>query len=323
MLSLSARDWFIAFTCVILHFKFRHRRKRPLSFPPGPQRWPIIKNTLTSILVINNIYIAQDLPENPSTLYSSRVGIKTFFAFMPYGDDWRTHHRMLQQHFTEKHLPRVQGRLIEFVWKVLLPNFLYVGVLKWTPLDPNPESRGSLNFHHPTQRQHDPFVDFAEETFATSTALHAKQKVSQIFAAVTEMTVATFQKFIIGMKRPDVQKKAQQEADLAVGEDRLPEFSDIKSLPCLSAIIKEARSAILHDEDVFPCPQELQPERFLKDGFIRDDLPDPETVATFGFGLCPGAHIGKSAVYITAASLLYLFCITSANDDDGNPISPS
>jgi cytochrome P450 len=43
-------------------------------------------------------------------------------------------------------------------------------------------------------------------------------------------------------------------------------------------------SGMLHDEDVFPDPEEFMPERFMKDGKIRTDLPDPEVVATFGFG---------------------------------------
>ncbi|KXN85009.1 Fumitremorgin C synthase [Leucoagaricus sp. SymC.cos] len=86
---------------------------------------------------------------------------------------------------------------------------------------------------------------------------------------------------------------------------------------------KLLRSAMLHDEEVFLDPMEFKPERFIDDdGGIREDLPDPESIATFGFGrrVCPGAHIARSALYLTAASLLYLFDISPALDDRSKPI---
>jgi cytochrome P450 len=97
---------------------------------------------------------------------------------------------------------------------------------------------------------------------------------------------------------------------------------------------------MLHDEYFFPRPTEFNPERFLKDNILREDLPDPEKVATFGFGrrhvnirtqttldthnisirMCPGAHIALSALHIMAASILHLFDISPALDSAGNPI---
>lgn len=38
---------------------------------------------------------------------------------------------------------------------------------------------------------------------------------------------------------PDAQKKAQEELDLVVGTERLPEFSDRPSLPYIDALVKE------------------------------------------------------------------------------------
>jgi len=40
---------------------------------------------------------------------------------------------------------------------------------------------------------------------------------------------------------PEVQKKAQNELDMAIGHDRLPNFSDRHNLPYIEAILKEAQ----------------------------------------------------------------------------------
>jgi hypothetical protein len=45
-----------------------------------------------------------------------------------------------------------------------------------------------------------------------------------------------------------------------------------------------AFSAMLHDDQVFSNPSNFIPERFLKDGSLNPDLPDPQVIATFGFG---------------------------------------
>ncbi len=45
--------------------------------------------------------------------------------------------------------------------------------------------------------------------------------------------------------------------------------------------------AIMHDENIFPNPSQFDPNRFLTpSGQLRvgDGIPDPEDVATFGFG---------------------------------------
>jgi cytochrome P450 len=50
------------------------------------------------------------------------------------------------------------------------------------------------------------------------------------------------------MTHPDVLKKAQAEIDAVVGLDRLPEFSDLDSLPYITAIVKET----LRWRDILP-----------------------------------------------------------------------
>ncbi|KAF9442470.1 cytochrome P450, partial [Macrolepiota fuliginosa MF-IS2] len=182
-----------------------------------------------------------------------------------------------------------------------------------------------------------------------------KQVAAQIYAAASETTSTAIMTFILAMLLyPDVQRKAQQELDSIIGSDRLPDFSDKPSLPYLSAILKEVLRwnpiapmgvphlttdedvyegyhipkgctivanayAMLHDENVFPNPTEFRPERFIKNG---NDLPDPESVATFGFGrrICPGSHVALAMLYIAAASILTIFDIFPALDEEGNPI---
>ncbi|KXN85007.1 O-methylsterigmatocystin oxidoreductase [Leucoagaricus sp. SymC.cos] len=143
--------------------------------------------------------------------------------------------------------------------------------------------------------------------------------------AAFETSVAAIMTFILAMLlHPDVQHKAQREVDTVVGPDRLPDFTDMPHFTYLSAVVKEVLSAMLYDEEVFPKPSEFNPERFLSDsGEIREDLPDPERVATFGFGrrICPGAHIARSVIYIAVASMLHLFDISPSCDEEGNPIS--
>lgn len=97
---------------------------------------------------------------------------------------------------------------------------------------------------------------------------------------------------------------------------------------------------MFYNEEEFPNPGQFIPERFMKDGHLRTDILDPFVVGTFGFGrrfvsisifvsafwiglmprVCPGSHIAKSILYIMAASMLSLFDIVPALDEEGRPI---
>ncbi|KAF9444004.1 cytochrome P450 [Macrolepiota fuliginosa MF-IS2] len=180
----------------------------------------------------------------------------------------------------------------------------------------------------------------------------------QVYGAASETTVSATRAFVLAMlKYPDVQKKAQQELDSVLGLDGLPDFSDKPHLPYFGAVLKEVirwnpvvplglphytvaddvyeghyipkgctiwanAYAMLYDESIFPNPTEFSPERFFKNGVVTDDIPNPEELATFGFGrrICPGAHVALSMLYIAAASLLAVFDISPALDEKGDPI---
>ncbi|KAJ3567440.1 hypothetical protein NP233_g6373 [Leucocoprinus birnbaumii] len=189
--------------------------------------------------------------------------------------------------------------------------------------------------------------------------LHIKQTAATVYVALAETSMAASMTFVLAMlKYPAVQSKLQRELDSVIGSDRLPDFADLPQLIYLAAVVKEVLRwnpvaptgvphltteddiyegfyiprnciifanafAMLHDEDIFPDPKEFIPERFLKnDRELRDDLPNPERFASFGFGrrICPGRHIAVSMLYITIASVLHLFDINPSLDHEGKPV---
>lgn len=104
---------------------------------------------------------------------------------------------------------------------------------------------------------------------------------------------------------------------------------------------------MLNNESDYPEPRQFRPERFLtSDGRLRKDngVRDPIDIV-FGFGrrfvemnpivlilsltkwfvfrICPGAHIGYSVLWLTAASLLTVFDFDKILNADGHPIELS
>ena len=78
--------------------------------------------------------------------------------------------------------------------------------------------------------------------------------------------------------------------------------------------------AILHDPEIYPDPEEFKPERFLnEDGSVRDD---PTLSLVFGIGkrICPGRHFVDATIFIFASSVLSVFNVTKARDENGNEI---
>lgn len=76
----------------------------------------------------------------------------------------------------------------------------------------------------------------------------------------------------------------------------------------------------MHDPELYPDPEEFKPERFLnEDGRVRDD---PTLSLVFGIGrrICPGRHFVDATIFIVTASILSVFNVAKATDENGHEI---
>jgi len=206
--------------------------------------------------------------------------------------------------------------------------------------------------------EHDSFLSLSMKALNPETDSHEieiiKDVAANVYMAASDSTSSVLETFILAMTSfPEIQKRAQEELDRVLC-GRLPTHADITSLPYLSAIVKEVIRwrpivpmgvphfaeedtsyngyfipagsvilynswAMLHDEEEYPDPESFNPERFLNDD--KNVSRNPADII-FGFGrrVCPGSHIGLSNIHISAASILTLFNINHAHDENGRPI---
>ncbi|KAJ3766786.1 cytochrome P450 [Lentinula raphanica] len=84
--------------------------------------------------------------------------------------------------------------------------------------------------------------------------------------------------------------------------------------------------AMMRDERNFKDPFTFNPDRYIRpaDGQLDLDLLKRAT-AGFGFGrrICPGKHMALSAMWIAITSILSVFEISKAVDENGQVIEPS
>ncbi|KAL0578166.1 hypothetical protein V5O48_003832 [Marasmius crinis-equi] len=164
------------------------------------------------------------------------------------------------------------------------------------------------------------------------------------YAAASDTTVSALETFMLAMiQNPEVMKKGQKAVDEVIG-DRLPDFSDLDTVPYVSALMKEALRwkpvtplavphrvleedvyngytipkgatvignawAMLYDEEVYgPDVDKFRPERFLtKDGQLDPNVRHPHVAFGFGRRSCPGNDIAEMSMWVTIATLLVCF----------------
>ncbi|KAF5335259.1 hypothetical protein D9758_016236 [Tetrapyrgos nigripes] len=180
-----------------------------------------------------------------------------------------------------------------------------------------------------------------------------------VFAG-TESAASSISTFLLAMVlHPEKQKKAQEAIDVAIGQERLPDFSDEGKIPYIEALSREVLRwrpvaptgvphytnkpdhyqgyyipanclvignswAILHDSAVYGADaDDFNPDRFMTNGELNKDMPDVK--ATFGFGrrACAGQYMAELSLFMIAASILAVFDIKKPLDENGNEITPS
>ncbi|PIL29307.1 cytochrome P450 [Ganoderma sinense ZZ0214-1] len=204
---------------------------------------------------------------------------------------------------------------------------------------------------------------FPGATFHQDAALYKKSfsamRDEPFDKTLDNMVDASLQVFFLAMVlHPEAQKQAQAELDGVIDPDRLPQMTDLESLPYIQALILEvlrwrpiiglgfphvSRSddvlrgykipkgslifpsswAISRDPQMYPDADSFVPGRFLRDGVLNTDVLDPRLYA-FGHGrrICPGRHFAEASLFLTVASVLHTFTIKPRCNAAGEPVLP-
>ncbi|XP_072028910.1 cytochrome P450 2U1-like [Amphiura filiformis] len=170
-----------------------------------------------------------------------------------------------------------------------------------------------------------------------------------LFVAGTETTSSTLRWAVLYMMAfPEIQDRVHQELDSVVGRNRLPKLTDKTELPFTCATLLEVQRiasvaplgvphscgedttlgsytipkgsivvpnlwAIHHDPDLWPNPDEFNPERFLDE---NGTLQEKDELIPFAIGhrACLGKHIAKMELFIFFTHLLHQFTFRKPND---------
>jgi len=177
-----------------------------------------------------------------------------------------------------------------------------------------------------------------------------KGAAGTLYAAAVDTSISILETFFLAMLHyPDVYRKAQEEIDRVIGNERLPDLTDRHSLPYLEALVMELYRwnppvtvgiphastendqylgyhipkgafvmanlwGLARDPEIYDEPESFRPERFI-DGKALDPK-----LLVFGFGrrICPGRAFADMNIWLAVASITACFKISS-NGVIGDP----
>ncbi|KAI9441778.1 cytochrome P450 [Lactarius indigo] len=151
--------------------------------------------------------------------------------------------------------------------------------------------------------------------------------VKRVLAGVDTATSTTTSLFVALTLYPEVQRRVQAQIDSVAICHELLRWQMVAPMgffiPKGSMMIVNSWG-ILHNPDLYPDPETFNPERFLnEDGTFRDD---PMISLAFGGGkrICPARHLVNMSLFMVAASVLSVFNVSKAKDENGHeiPVSP-
>ncbi|KAG9497133.1 hypothetical protein J7337_011925 [Fusarium musae] len=250
--------------------------------------------------------------------------------------------------FKENILINMAGQAMDNVTAAGVPGAFLVDVLPLLPYVP--DWVPGANFKRLAKKWSSELDDLTEMPYAFSKHQHALGKQDNSFASrLLEIEDSTEEAMSLYAAGADT-KKAQEEIDGVIGNERLPNCSDRTILPYANAVVKEVlrwnpvvpmglphtsteddvfeghfipKDALImpniwyfvQDPEVHQDPMRFEPERFLStDG--NQPEQDPHTY-TFGFGrrVYPGRVLADNALFLNIAQSLVVLHIRK--DENG------
>ncbi|KAK0466477.1 cytochrome P450 [Armillaria novae-zelandiae] len=185
-------------------------------------------------------------------------------------------------------------------------------------------------------------MSFDQAAFLTGSMFSAGASTTAAALVFVIMAAACF---------PEAAKVVQKEIDDIVSRDRCPTFEDRERLPQVMAFVFECfrwrplvPSGIAHaasqdiiwqgyvipkgstliaspwsifrSPDIFPSPEDFDPQRWIIDGQVREDIK--QFVYGFGRRVCPGSRIANRSLFINTVLLLWAFDIVATEKIDSN-----